>query len=385
MPPRYQVRIKNTAGVQTALLTEWKRLEYTLRVNAPHSHVLLLGKAQNVVAAEFVLDAQVEVWRSDLAIGLTPYLDYEGFHRTPVEQTTASGDVLFTSYGQGYMDLLARRAILYPAGSAYVAKSGPGETVVKSYVDENAGPAATDPPRLADGVTAGLSIAADTAGGTAWEGSRAWRNLLEVCQEIADAARVDCSVVGTGPATFVFDAVPWPIGEDRSTVGLDPTTGLNTAGNAPVVFAVGFGNMAEPVYSLNRTNEVNVVAALGQGLESAREVAIVSDAPAVAASPWNRREATRNANTEAETAGLEAAAEAVLHDLKAASSFSFRVMQTAASRYGRDYRCGDVVTARYSSPSGSVERHYQITAVTVVVAEGHEDITVEVTNATVAS
>lgn len=381
MAPRYEVRLRDTAGAYVAVLTNWQRLEYTRRIDAPDNHALLFDARLGPVAA-FVLDAQVEVWRADLALvpPLANSLDYEGFHRTPVAQTTGDNAQLFTSYGQGYEDLLARRAILYPTGSMQAAKTGPGETVLKAYVEENAGPGATDPPRLLDGVTLGFSIEADGGAGSAWTGSREWRNLLETCQEISKATLVDFGVVGIGAALFELQAKAFPWGVDRSVTGLDPATGLNATGNAPVIFALGFGNMGEPVYSQNRTNEVNVVVALGQGLEADRETAIATDATAIAASPWNQSEVTRNANTEDTTAGLTAAADGYLADLQMRESFSFRILQSTATVYGRDYACGDIVTARYNVGSTAFEANYQIVSVTIVVEKGSETINVEVQN-----
>ncbi len=384
---RYQIVIKDHSGTRVALLTEWVRLEYVRRVNAPDSHVLQIDGGSAVAALllpESALDYQLEVWRRD---GLRPdvpassplsgqpwVLDYEGFHRTAVDEVTPAGRRIFTSYGRGYDDLLDRRAILYPAGSAGAAKSGVGETVIKAYVEENAGPSATAPPRLYGGVTAGLSIEPSSGAGGTWEGARFYRNLLEVVQEIAAMALVDFRVVGTGPALFEFRAKAYPWGDDRSVAGLDTSTGLNGAGNAPVIFSLAFGNMASAVYSRNRTNEANAVIMLGQGLEAARAVVQREDAMAQAASPWNRREVTRNANQESETAGLEAAGDILLHDLRARESFNFTVLQSAPVRYSRDYRLGDLVTARYKT----FQRDYQITGVTVTVEAGRETIVLEV-------
>lgn len=380
MAPRYELRVKDTSGAYVAILTEWQRLEYTKRIDAPNNHALIVDTRLAPVDV-FVLDAQVEVWRSDLALvpPLAPYLDYEGFHRTPVAQTTGDGTQLFTSNGQGYMDLLARRAIQYPSQSPEAAKTGPGETVLKAYVAENAGPAATAPPRLLDGVTLGLTIQADGGAGATWTGSREWVNLLQVCQEIAKATLVDFEVVGTGPATFELQAKAYPLGQDRTAPAVGGTP-VNAAGNVPAVFALGFGNMAEPTYSQNRTNEVNAVVALGQGLEAARATAVQTNAAAIAASPWNQREVTRNANTEDTTAGLDAAALGILNELQMRESFTFRVLQTAAVRYGRDYDVGDLVTARYNVGSTAIQQDYQIVSANVIVENGNEVINIGVQN-----
>lgn len=162
--PNYQIRLKDHVGTMNAELTTWKSLEYTNRVNAPGDHVLSLHGNDGAITY-FVVDAQIEVWRKSTLEGRTWYLDYEGFHRTQVEQTTERGEPIFTSYGRGYDDLLERRIVAYPAGSAQASKSGKGETVIKAYVSENAGPSATSPPRLANGVISGLTVEASSGAG----------------------------------------------------------------------------------------------------------------------------------------------------------------------------------------------------------------------------
>lgn len=388
MAARYSVIVRDTAGVIIAQLTAWRRLEYRAVINAPSNYSLALNDTppplvgippgQTAVADLFVTDCQIEVWRQDVAAvpPIPRYCDFYAFHRTPVRSVDGNGLGVFTSYGSGLTDLLARRGIWQYAGSPEADKAGPGETVMKEYVIENAGSAATSPPRVqASGVTLGLTVEADAAAGATWEGSRAWKGLLETVQEIGQATALDFGVVKSGAATFEFQARPiW--GADRSVAGLNPATGLNAAGNAPVIFSLGFGNMATPTHSVNRTAEVNAVLALGQGLEADRATVEVTDPAAIAVSPWNRREAVRNANTEADIPGLTSVAEAALAELKARESFSFAVLESNSCRYGRDYALGDRITARY----GTAQDDFQIVGVTVTVEGAQEIISVDVAN-----
>lgn len=373
MATRYQIRLKNLAGAQVGLITDWRTLTYTKRVNSVDDYTLVIDGELPLVD-DFVLDGQIEILRRDIASvpPIPSTVDFEGFHRTEVRETSVGGLSTYTSRGAGYDDLLRRRGILYRATSAQADKSGVGETVMKEYVDENAGPGATAPPRLFAGVNTGFTIQADGAAGTAWEGERSFRSLIAVLREIAEATDVDFKVIGTGPATFQFTAQARPLGIDRSQTGIDPATGLNAAGNAPLVFALGFGNMGQPVYSLQRIAEVNAVIVLGQGSATNRVVEERTSA-AVSASTWNRLESVQNANQEALIAGLDVFGDAILAKLQAKEDFNFEVIQTDATKYGRDYFLGDLVTARYKD----IERTKQIISVTVSVVEGNETITVE--------
>lgn len=378
MATRYQIRLKNLAGAQVGLITDWRTLIYTKRVNNVDDYTLVIDGELPLVD-DFVLDGQIEILRRDIASvpPIPSTVDFEGFHRTEVRETSIDGLSTYTSRGAGYDDLLRRRAILYRATTAQADKSGVGETVMKEYVDENAGPGATAPPRLFAGVNTGFTIQADGAAGTAWIGERSFRPLLAVLREIAEATDVDFKVIGTGSAMFRFTAQARPLGIDRSQTGIDPATGLNSAGNPPLVFALGFGNMGQPVYSLQRIAEVNAVIVLGQGSATNRVVEERTSA-AVAASTWNRVESVQNANQEALIAGLDVFGDAILAKLQAKEDFNFEVIQTDAARYGRDYFLGDLVTARYKD----IERTIQIISVTVSVVEGNETITVELGNIT---
>lgn len=377
MSTSYRIDIKNQLGTRVASLTDWRRLEFTRRVNGIDTYVLEIDGELIDIVTLFTLDVQIEVWRQilDISPTLLLYLEFEAFHRTEQRSTTADGRTLFTSNGAGYDHLIDRRSILYPAGSVQSSKSGAGETVIKEYVDENAGSAATFPPRLlASGVTQGLTIQADGGAGTPWSGGRAYQNLLKVVKEIADATTVDFEVIGTGPATFEFCARARPIGSDRSVVGLDVLTGLNGASNPPVIFSLAFDNMAVPQYALNRREEKNVIAVLGQGIGVDREVIQRKDDALIADSPWNRIETTRQANQESTTEGLDAVGDSLLEESQPVESFSFQTLETDSAVYGRDFFLGDIVTTRYQG----VEKNLQIKSVTIRVNQGQEDISITV-------
>lgn len=376
MATRYRIDIKDQSGAKVAVLTDCKRLEINRVLNGISEHTLELDG--NAAAVELLeLDGQVEVWRRDIEASIPWTLEYEGFHRSLLRKTADNGESIFISHGMGYNHLLSRRIVCYPSSSAYTDKSGPGESVMKEYVDENAGPSATSPPRLLlSGLTQGLSIEADGAAGDNWEGAKAFQKLLDVCQEIANATGVDFGIVGIGQALFEFRAKLSPWGSDRSTAGLNPATGLNAAGNPPVVFSLEYGNMAASEYSLNRTGEVTAVISMGEGLAGNRLVALKTNAGALAESPWNQCESPRGASNEYTTAALESGSKAFLEENQAKESFVFGVMQIPGCLYGRDYFFGDLVTARYKA----VERNKEIVGVNIVVEGGREDINLELSD-----
>jgi hypothetical protein len=372
MSARYEVRLKNHLGEYSAILSNWIRLTYVKQVNRTGYYSLWL-QADQIDVSVFTLDSQIEVWREDPDAEIEPYIDFEGFHRTPVHQRVKVGPTMFTSYGRGYNDLLNRRYILYYPQTDQAVKSGVAETVMREYVDENAGPSATSPPRLKhSGVTPGLSMMPDLVRGDQWEGSRPYKNLLTVCQEIAEVGNIDFQIVGSGPATFLFHVYE-NLGVDRTDTGFDRLTGLNGAGYPPTIFDVERANMIIPIYSDSRNDEVSKLIMLGQGQLTARQIEIISSGREED-SPWNLIEGRRQSSNQDTVAGLRDLGQAYIEKLGPQESFTFDYAQTEATVYGRDFRLGDLVTARVDFGSLEIERHKKITEVEVNVAAAGETV-----------
>lgn len=339
MIPNYQVRFKDHSGQITHVLAGTgsshggiSSIQFDNVVNGSGSHAIAI-RGDIAIGLELGLDYQVEVWR--MPMGSTTWvLAYEGFHRTYVWQADNAGGEQFISYGSGYNSLLTRRIIAAYATSAGSEKSGKAESVIKEYVNENLGPGAA----VARQAT-GLVIQADGSSGDDWAGARSWDNLLEVCQDIANAGGGDFRIVGTGPATFEFR---WYYGQ----MGLDRTLG-NVAGNTPVVFSLQRNNMLTPLLSVNHGQEINTVYVLGPGEGLERFVLAVGDINAATASPWNRCEVSRQATNESTTDGLTAVGASELMVGQAQQSMTFEVAQDPACAFGIHYELGDVITALY--------------------------------------
>ncbi len=359
MATRYQIVVKDTTGEQVAVLTDWRNLEYFKRVNGVGGYNLLID-GDSPKALLFDLDGIIEIKRVDLAASPTIpiYTEFQGFHRDEEQKTDERGLATFRSIGVGFNDFLARRNIEFRTGTSGASKSGNGETVMKEYVNENAGPGVAVPPRIESAPFPGFTVAATAGGGSAWEGDRAFKRLIDVAKEIGEATDVDFQVIeGATPYTFIFTAKARPLGEDRSEG--------NTAGNPPVVFSLNYGNMSNPTYTLSRRGEKNRIIVLGQGQPGSREV-ISRSSSAINDSPLNLIESVRNANQEEDTAGLNVVGDAALEVLQARETFAFQVIQQNSSRYGRNYFLGDIVTARYKL----IQRDLQIVGVNIVVAQG---------------
>lgn len=355
---RYKILLYNPQGQQVAEFDHWRSLIVERKLNDVSTSTIYLPRRGDSRIDLFTLDSIIEVQRK--IEGGTWTREYIGFHRTPHDEVSETDRETFVSYSVGLNDLLKRRTIMYYATSAYTLKGGPGETCIKSYVNENAGPAATKPPRFHSGVTTGLTIEADGGRGIAWFGQRSYRNLLEVVQELALATSVDFDIVYTGvplAPTFDFRCYYPHLGADRS---------------ATMKFSLEMGNMIIPSYSVARTQEGNLAVVMGQGEGLARRTLVVTRT-AMNDSPWNQCEVAVDARQEDTYQGMLSAGDAELERTKAQESFNFRILQSEAAKYGRDYFLGDLITASFRN----ITRVKKISAVKLNVSEGKEDIAIE--------
>lgn len=142
---------------------------------------------------------------------------------------------------------------------------GPGfaETVIKQYVDVNAGPGAIVARQFP-----GLSIASDLGRGASVKGEASWQQLSDLVLQLAEAGGLGVSVVQVGGG-LVFDVY------------------APTDKTAEVVFGIELGNAAGYTFGLQRPG-ANYDYALGSGVGTARVVQEGSDGASEAI--WGRIE-----------------------------------------------------------------------------------------------
>lgn len=376
MTSRYQIRVINTSGTTVAVLDDEGGFEsitiskhlieagyYTLMMRANDSRVNLFG-----------LDSRVEVWRSNADWGLDWYREFSGFHRRVTWTYDDNGVGRFESHGPGLLSLLARRYIAYKAGTSKTEKSGAAESVLKEYVKQNAGSdATTGNGRELNGTTTGLTIQTDAAAGPTWSGAKAWRNLLTACQEIALKTGVEFDIVLTGGATFEFRTYSAGIGSDRSAVGVNTYTGLNGAGNVPIVFSVEMETMAVPEYAVDRLSEENAIIGLGRGENENRTVVVQKTDTLIDDSPWNQMEGTAEATDAMTTEAVTGKAAQVLKEMTAFENFRFTVVQQPKVAYGLHYVLGDKITAKMAGAT----KHLRIIGLGLKFEDGQETLNAE--------
>lgn len=391
MTTSFKIRVydPNDSWNQIALLTDeggFGRFSFTEGINQKSNYSLHIpGFELSTIRGELTPDLLFEFQRKVVdesgKVLKDWYTAFWGLHRTPTYQLNNQGSWYVKSFGYGATELLLRREVAYYSGSNNTDKNGAGETVIKAYADENIGPnALTSNGRLLiDGAMPSFSIATDNGGGDNWDGAAAFDNLLDACQKVARSTNVDFKVNVTGPGTWEFDAKARPWGVDRSTDGLDRSTGLNGAGNTPVVFSTENNTLAEVSYSKSRTEEENTIFILGKGRGSDRDIALVENTTWQSDSPINQREGSKNATGEGQYNAYVSSSEgeSLLKKRGPQETLSFRMVQSPGRRWGIDYDTGDLVQIRI--PELGFDFPVQVHEVNVTYDDRLERIEHEVT------
>jgi hypothetical protein len=355
----YQMRLYDTSGVLQAVFDDWNSVYFYNRLSDFGYHTISIDGDDPRVAL-FTTDAIIEIRRRNQSAAIPWYREYIGFHRTGQIQESDRGVKLFSSFGRGLEDLINRRQVLYYAGGLSI-DNAPASDAIKRYVRFNAGPEATTANgRIADGVTPGLSIAADDGVGPLWSGDRSFKNVLDVAKEISAATSVDFDIVWQGGQNFTF-ATHYPqLGTDRTGAG----------SSSAVIFSIEHANMSEPYLTNSRMSEVTSVFVLGQGEGDARIIVQRDNLLEIGQSPWNRVEFTRDARNEASISALQSLGDGYLAEHGNDVRISFQVVSSPGTVYGRDYFVGDRVLARLFGTQGT----RKIIGSEVTVANGQESI-----------
>lgn len=353
----YTIYFYDHSGTRVLLLTQYEYFEFSQRLNDSWNHIIRMEFSPEDERLDFfrndlVRDYILEAYRID-PITEVKTLVYEGFHRTLVDQITMSGVVVLTMYGTGYTQLMKRRIVIPAVGEESSTKSGPAETVIKDFVQEQA-----VTPTDATRTITGLSIETDAGAGDTAEYSARYTNLFTVLERSAEQGVVDFGVTrNTDVGTFILQVRElW--GRDRRVDNVDS--------NPPTIFDVTLNNMLIPILSRRGTDEVNHVYVGGQGQGIDRVIQEESNAAAEAITPWNRHEAFVDARNEETPDGLTTRGQAYLKEHRSTVELSFNIQQTEGTRWVRDWNMGDIITAKY----GGITFTKKVVKVTVVVSSG---------------
>jgi len=357
---RIDIRAPSPSGALQAQIdgTSYTDLKLTRQVNAAGFFSFSIN-TDHPAFSYIVNDAIVSIWRRNVTQGLDWYEEFTGLVRKPEREYT-NFDELNVS-GAGALSLLARRHVLFYANVANrtLFTTAASETIMKTMVEYNAGPSATVAnSRLREGAISGISVQPNGALGNSLSLACAYDNLLSTLQFIASpgGGGGDFDLVRTSGADYEFRWYNGQLGTDRT---------------ATILFALEYGNMAHPVYTINRFEQKTVAIVGGQGQDSARVIAVRTGSEYATGIDIETFIDGRN---ESIAAALNSKGDIALDANKnKLKSFNFDVLQVPSYFYGQHYFLGDLVSYRYADISGTIK----INGVTISVEnDGKENIQV---------
>jgi len=244
--------------------------------------------------------------------------------------------------GQEYIRLIADDAnwlldtaiVIAPAGDAKADKTAVPDNMMKAIVREQLG-------SLAAADRQKLNVAPDLgAAGSSITKAFAYRNVLDVLQEICDTARqkndiwLGFDVVRTAPGVFEFRTYTGQRGQNHGRY----------SGDARMV-GKNYGNLSGAKFGTYHTNERNYIVVGGSGEGWEREIVYRWDYTRWHASKWNRREYFKDSRDDTTTAYLEADGDAALEEYRPRQVLTGLMHDTPGMMYNIHYQFGDVLSA----------------------------------------
>lgn len=332
----YSLYLSTATGQRIAVLDRWEELSYALVVNDRSSMTLTLSPGV-AIPDSAVPDGIIEVWRRPA--GGREYLvgDKVWFIQKQTISRDGAGLIRVTLEAEAPLWLLGEpgRFVDDYAGTSGAQKTGAADNVMKAIVREQAGSGA------GARAYAGLSVAGDVGQAPSITKSFAWKPVLQVLQELAQASAeqgvyLAFDIVSVSGGGLEFQTYVGARGVDRRFPG----------GVSPLLLGSEFGNLAETTLAIDYRDEVTVCGTGGQGDGSGRLLGSYVNTARTAVSPYRWREVFKDATSYTTTAGLNAEAESAVRAGRPRLVFSGKIQQTRGSLLGVDWDWGDYVTAQ---------------------------------------
>jgi hypothetical protein len=328
----YEIWIGDPRGRRLKQIDRYEMIEATKVTNDIGAAVLTLPTLYD----DYIkLDAVIEVWRKPENGALSLFDAYLLRGWTYSDMGEMKTTTLNAVSGN---DLLRRRIVAYDAGSTSTSMTGAADDLMKTVVTENCSTGATDTARDWSGY--GFAVgAAQTAGQSVTLGF-AYRNVLAVCQDLANASRE----AGT---RLYFDVTPGFADDNTMTWTFNTTPNqpaVDRTGANQVLFGTQFGNLENVALSYDYTMEATAIYSGGSGIESGRIVEEVEDTTRTKLSPWARVEGFYNCSGQAsDTAAVYAAGQAELSTMRPLVRMSGSLKDGKSTRFGLHWNFGDKV------------------------------------------
>jgi hypothetical protein len=364
MAGRYEIWLTDDAGVRIKLLDDFISASFTKEVNAIAPFSLSLKATFDIRMIK--PDRMIQVWR---APGAGQLRLWQAYFVRGWQWATLNGEDVRYIFGSGPNDLLRRRIVAAYAETAQTDKTAAADDMMKEVVTES----------IADGVapvpTAGtrvipLSVQVDSTDGPVITRAFAWQRLLLTSGGGAIGGTARAALEAGTEVFFAVVAIPATnaISFEFRTYTGQPGRDITKTG---FTFDQDRGNMANPSWTYDATEEANYIYSGGKGAAAARHIEQVYDTARYGVSQWGRCEAFANANNTDVANAIREEGREKLETGRPVEKFSAIPVDTKGSRYGIHWNFGDRVLARYLGH----EFETIVRAVTIILNErGKEDI-----------
>jgi len=349
----YRKRLNSSGAIAVRIWGEDQRIEEFLRLD--------IG-----------FDYRWRIYRTDPLWDNKERKDFVAFHRGEEDDQFNSGEFLYTSFGTGLNDFIYSEGIDWYSGSPQSSKSGDIATVAYEFVNENIGPAAGNDSDGRPRVRPRLVALYPALCGKSWTGGRAYLQLGDVLEELAELAPGDFLIKEEDNPSGPGGAYQFYWSWKSPRWGKDRTIG-NTEGNKPLVFSADHRNIQDYKSNYSHLDEINVVTVVGQGVGESRRRAMAARDSTLSRSPWARRAVVRDLKSATDDE-LQFRADEHLVAGSPKQKMKFDLRQDVNTRYGRDWDIGDLVHVVHKERQAKMK----IIGVTVTLQkEGYEKITPE--------
>lgn len=355
---KYPVWLLNPQGQVIKLLDRFIKLKYVLATNGIGVANIQLNPSFDMSMVQE--DSQLMIYRQ--LPGQQKYRDGDAVW------LVRDWDWIMSQRGQeqiglvGYSanEILDRAIVAYAAGTSQAKKSStPVDNLIKALVRDNLGSLATDADRDKSDY---LLVEADLGLGPSTSKSMSWRQLLPTVQELAgDAANLGTPVY--------FDVIRRPGDSQLFTLATwAGHRGVDRTGDNRVILSVRNGTLSEIKWQYSTIDERNYIYVGGQNQKSDRIIVEV-ESDRANLSPMARRELFVDARNSTK-AGLQSDGEAAINKYRPTETFTTKIRDTKAIRFGRDYNYGDIIIVDIGRRVVNV----RVDAVEVEVSRGQESI-----------
>jgi len=347
MTVRYYALVEDTSGVGVDIIDNPLSFSFGLGYSKRNLLTLNISAYQ-----EYNLqpDYLIRLYRKDDLVSDEWFNVGNFINKTDTFTIGESSRKTRTIYAASPEEIIHKSAIAYRAGDNKTQKSGDVVQVMAAYVRQNCGvDATTGNGRYTNNVNP-ITVNTPAPIGVSWSGSRSNKMLIDVCQELVEFARdngvrADFRVDYLGGYQFEF--VAGVLGKDRTTNGINPATGLNGVGNAPIVVSPQLDNMRYFNETFARMNEANVVFGLGPGEAQERVITVSEIAESRNRSPLSQRERFISATGE-NASGVQQKSDAEVQQWVGKNNFII-YPDPSKLRLFVDYNVGDLITVENES------------------------------------